>query len=43
VGGRHDYQLQRTADGWRISGLTFNLRWSTGNMNIVNLAVAGQR
>ncbi len=43
VGGRHDYQLQRTADGWKISGLTFNLQWSTGNMNIVNLAVAGQR
>ena len=43
VGGRHDYQLQRTADGWKISGLTFNLQWATGNMNIVNLAVAGQR
>jgi hypothetical protein len=43
VGGRHDYQLQRTADDWKISGLTFNLQWATGNMNIVNLAVAGQR
>jgi hypothetical protein len=43
VGGRHDYRLERTADGWRISGLTFNLQWATGNMNIVNLAVAGQR
>ncbi len=43
VGGRHDYQLERTPDGWRIAGLTFNLQWATGNMNIVNLAVAGQR
>ena len=40
VGGRHDYQLQRTPGGWRIAGLTFNLQWATGNMNIVNLAVA---
>jgi SnoaL-like domain len=43
VGGRHDYQLERTPDGWRIAGLTFTLQWATGNMNIVNLAVAGQR
>ena len=43
VGGRHDYQLQRTTDGWKISGLTFTLQWATGNMNIVNLAMAGQR
>jgi SnoaL-like domain len=43
VGGRHDYQLQRTPDGWRIAGLTFTIQWATGNMNIVNLAIAGQR
>ena len=43
VGGRHNYQLERTPDGWRIAGLTFTLQWATGNMNIVNLAVAGQR
>jgi ketosteroid isomerase-like protein len=41
VGGRHDYQLTRTPDGWRISGLTFTLQWATGNMNIVAMA-AGQ-
>jgi hypothetical protein len=41
VGGRHDYQLRRTADGWRISGLTFTISWATGNMNIVALAAAG--
>ncbi len=40
VGGRHDYQLKRTSDGWRIAGLTFTLQWATGNMNIVNLATA---
>ena len=40
VGGRHDYQLERTPDGWRIAGLTFTLQWATGNMNILNLAMA---
>ena len=40
VGGRHLYQLKRTPDGWRISGLTFTLQWATGNMNIVNIAMA---
>ena len=40
VGGRHDYQLTRTADGWKIAGLTFTIQWATGNMNIVNLAAA---
>jgi SnoaL-like domain len=43
VGGRHDYQLTRTADGWRIAGLTFTIQWATGNMNIVALASAGTR
>ena len=40
VAGRHDYQLKRTADGWRIAALTFTLQWATGNMNILNLAMA---
>jgi len=40
VGGRHDYQLKRTTDGWRIAGFTFTLQWATGNMNIVMLAMA---
>ena len=40
VGGRHDYQLQRTPDGWRIAGLTFTLQWATGNMNVLTLAMA---
>ena len=43
VGGRHDYQLERTPGSWQIAGLTFTLQWATCNMNIVNLAVAGQR
>jgi NADPH:quinone reductase-like Zn-dependent oxidoreductase len=40
VGGRHDYQLERTAVGWRIAGWTFTIQWATGNMNIVALAAA---
>jgi hypothetical protein len=40
VGGRHDYQLKRTADGWKIAGLTFTFQWATGNMHIVTLAAA---
>ena len=40
VGGRHDYQLTRTADGWRIAGLTFTLQWATGNQYILALAAA---
>jgi hypothetical protein len=40
VGGRHDYQLKRTAGGWRIAGLTFTLQWATGNMNVLNLSMA---
>jgi hypothetical protein len=42
VGGRHDYQLERAADGWRIAGLTFTVQWATGNMHIVTLAAGGQ-
>src|SRR3954469_16850515 len=40
VGGRHDYQLKRTAVGWRIAGWTFTIQWATGNMNIINLAAS---
>jgi hypothetical protein len=40
VGGRHDYQLTRTADGWRIAGITFTIQWGTGNQNIVALSIA---
>ena len=42
VGGRHDYQLKRTADGWKIAGLTFTVQWATGNMHIVTLAAGPQ-
>jgi hypothetical protein len=41
VGGRHIYRLKRTADGWRISALTFKVQWATGNMNILALAAGG--
>ena len=43
VGGRHLYQLKRTPDGWRISGLTFTLQWASGNEHILTLAAAAQR
>jgi hypothetical protein len=42
VGGRHDYRLIRTVDGWKIAALTFTIQWATGNMHIVTLAAAGQ-
>ena len=42
VGGRHDYKLKRTADGWKIAALTFTIQWATGNMHIVALAAASQ-
>jgi hypothetical protein len=40
VGGRHDYRYERTAAGWRIASVIFTVQWGTGNMNIVNLAMA---
>jgi hypothetical protein len=40
VGGRHDYQLTRTSEGWRIARITFTIQWATGNQNILALAVA---
>ena len=42
VAGRHDYRLKRTAEGWRIAGLTFTLQWATGNEHILTLAAGGQ-
>ena len=39
--GRHDYQLKRTADGWRIAGLTFTVQWASGNEHILTLAAGG--
>src|ERR1700722_19276707 len=40
VGGNHLYQVVRTSDGWRISGITFNIQWASGNQNILALAMA---
>jgi hypothetical protein len=42
VAGRHDYQLKRTADGWRIAGMTFTVQWATGNEHILTLAAGGR-
>ncbi len=41
VAGRHDYQLKRTADGWRIARMTFTVQWASGNEQILTLAAAG--
>jgi len=38
VAGRHDYQFKRTADGWRIAGITFTVQWASGNQHILTLA-----
>ena len=43
VAGRHDYQLKRTTDGWRIAGLTFTLQWASGNEHILTLAASAAR
>jgi hypothetical protein len=40
VGGRHEYQATRTADGWRISGIIFTIQWATGNQGIIELSIA---
>src|ERR1700750_3152016 len=41
VGGRHDYQLTRTPDGWRIAGWRFTIPWATGTMKVLHLAPGG--
>ena len=43
VGGRHDYRLERTPEGWRIAALTFTVQWTTGNADIIGLAMAAER
>ena len=35
VGGRYDYGLRRTADGWRIASLTLTVAWASGNQAIM--------
>jgi hypothetical protein len=40
VGGRHDWGLKRTADGWRIERHKFTIQWATGDAQIVALAAA---
>ncbi|MGV9880225.1 nuclear transport factor 2 family protein [Streptomyces sp. NPDC003006] len=42
VGGHYHYRLVRTAEGWRISGLKMTADWTTGNRNIMVLAVQNQ-
>jgi hypothetical protein len=40
VAGRCDYRLKRTADGWRIAGITLTMQWASGNQHILTLATA---
>jgi SnoaL-like domain len=43
VGGRYDFGLSRTGEGWRINALTLTVLWATGNRHIMQLAEAGGR
>jgi hypothetical protein len=36
LGGRYDFTLLRTPDGWRISALTLTVQWATGNQHIMD-------
>jgi hypothetical protein len=38
LGGRYDFLLERTANGWRIASLTLTVQWATGNQQIMQLA-----
>jgi hypothetical protein len=38
VGGRYDFELTRTPDGWRIKALRLTVRWATGNQQIMQAA-----
>lgn len=42
VGGHYLYNLVRTEDGWRISGLTMTADWTSGNRDIMVLATQNQ-
>lgn len=38
VGGRYDYQLMRTQEGWKICGCTIHVSWTDGNLQLFDLA-----
>lgn len=42
VGGRYLYTLARIRGEWRIDGITMTADWTTGNRDIMLLAVADQ-
>ncbi|MET9547255.1 nuclear transport factor 2 family protein [Streptomyces sp. NPDC006627] len=42
VGGHYRYRLARTHEGWRISGLRLTVDWTSGNRDIMLLAVQNQ-
>jgi ketosteroid isomerase-like protein len=39
VDGHYDYQLERDADTWRITSMTFTLEGETGSRNVFGLAM----
>jgi hypothetical protein len=40
VGGRYEFGLVRTRDGWKIDAITLIVLWATGNRYIMQLAAA---
>ena len=42
LGGHYRFQLARTMDGWRITGVQMVADWATGNQHIMTLAAEEQ-
>lgn len=42
LGGTYRFDLVRTGDGWKISGVVMNATWADGNKDLMALAAAGQ-
>ena len=40
LGGRYDFVLVRTSDGWKISGVTMTAVWEDGNRDLMAQATA---
>lgn len=42
LGGTYRFDLVRTGDGWKISGVVMNATWADGNKDLMALAAAEQ-
>ena len=40
LGGRYDWDFERTGEGWRISGVTMTAMWDDGNRDLMAQAAA---